>query len=186
MKKILLVVLSLIICICFAACFNNNAQTDNTNESVVSEIPTTKNETTAERETSTTKPATENSKKAKDLENKVLKAVKIDGKVTVDNIGGFKFKANKLDTEEMYSMEASEELAKLAEDNAKAFVENIGEFYSDEIKYESTGISQYGSGDNGIDSATYVITYINSQYQELEIRADSTGEIYYVSCSFTW
>ena len=86
----------------------------------------------------------------------------------------------------MYSMEASEEFAKLAEDNAKAFVENIGEFYPDEIKYESMGISQYGSSDNGIDSVTYVITYTNTQYQELEIRADSTGEIYYVSCSFTW
>lgn len=186
MKKILLVVLSLIICICFAACFNNNAQTDNTNESVVSEIPTTKNETTAERETSTTAPAKEDNEKGKQLEKAVADCLSSDGKVESDNLGGFEYKTDNLDTAEMYSMEASEELAKLAEDNAKAFVENIGEFYSDEIKYESTGISQYGSGDNGIDSATYVITYTNSQYQELEIRADSTGEIYYVSCSFTW
>lgn len=185
MKKSILILSALVICFSFAAC-SHSSEAENTNESVVSEIPTTTAEATTERETSTTKPATENSKKASKLESKVLEAVNIDGTVTADNIGGFEFKASKLDTEKMYSMEASEELAKLAEDNAKAFVENIGEFYPDEIKYESTGISQYGNSDNGIDSVTYVITYTNTQYQELEIRSDSTGEIYYISCSFTW
>lgn len=185
MKKSILILSALVICFSFVAC-SHSSEAENTNESVVSEIPTTTAETTTERETSTTKPATENSKKASKLESKVLEAVNIDGTVTADNIGGFEYKAENLDTAEMYSMEQSDELAEKAEKNAKAFVDTIKEFYPDKITYEGTDASQFGNSDNGIDSVTYVITYTNAQNQELQIRADSTGEIYYISCSFTW
>lgn len=187
MKKLICIILSLLICICFVSCSNSNdTQEENTNESVVSEIPTTEKETTTERVTSTTSPAKKDKEKADKLSKAVSVCLSSDGKVDCDNLGGFEYKAENLDTAEMYSMEQSDELAEKAEKNAKAFVDTIKEFYPDKITYEGTDASQFGNSDNGIDSVTYVITYTNTQNQELQIRADSTGEIYYVSCSFTW
>lgn len=186
MKKSILIILAVLICICFSACFNDNVQEENTNESVVSQIPSTEKETTTERVTSTTSPAKKDEEKGKKLIKAVTGCFSNAGKTESDNFGGFEYKAENLDAAEMYSMEQSDDLEKRAEDNAKAFVEKIKEFYPDEITYESTDSAQFGSSDNGIDSVTYVITYTNTQNQELQIRADSTGEIYYVSCSFTW
>ena len=187
MKKLICIILSLLICICFVSCSNStDTQEENTNESVVSEIPTTEKETTTERVTSTTAPAKKDDEKGKQLSKAVSVCLSSDGKVDCDNLGGFEYKAENLDTAEMYSMEQSDELAEKAEKNAKAFVDTIKEFYPDKITYEGTDASQFGNSDNGIDSVTYVITYTNTQNQELQIRAASTGEIYYASCSSTW
>lgn len=189
MKKLLIAVIALLICICFAACTgNSNTQRENENESVVSEIPSPENETTAERVTNTTSPVKEDKKKGEQLSKAVSNFFDNDndGKVKNDGCGGFSYISQSNEASEMYSMEQSDDITEIAEKNANNFVQEIKDFYPDEITYEQTDIKQIGGGDNGIDSAVYTVIYVNTQNQELKITTDSTGRIYYVSCAFTW
>lgn len=193
MKKFLVLITGILFCVCLVGCSSNGDEKQTTSgEKIVTAIPeTTQLVTETERVTSTTSPAFEDSENGLMLSDTV-KEVLADGDGSACSLtgdvkyGSFEFKLNDTDTAVMYSKEQSDEMQKAAEDNAKSLVDAISTYYPYEITFESTTPQQIGSGDNGIDSVVYVITYTNTQNQELTMRADSNGTIYYAYCNFTW
>lgn len=185
MKKTALIILAAAVCICFAACSNSTEETEYTEKAA--QVQTTQDSTeTTQRVTSTASPTVRDDNKAKQLEKAVSSAIPTDCSANADGTGGFELTLDKTDEAEMYSMEQSDDMQEKAEKNAADFAAAMESFYPYEISYEATQAQQIGGSDNGIDSAVYIITYTNMQNQELSIKADSTGEIYYVFCNFTW
>lgn len=184
MKKLWIVITAILICLCLSACSKSAGETENRTTAAPQ---TTQSKTTAtERMTSTTASPKTDEEKSGRLAAAVKDHFEEAGSVVTDSRGGFEFKLADLDEGQMYSMEMSEKMQKNAENNAKALVGEIQEYYPYALTYESTDAQQIGTGDNGIDSAVYVILYTNTQNQKLELRADSTGSIYYIDCDFTW
>lgn len=188
MKKLSVILASVLILTCFAACSakDGSSEPEQSGESVVSALAETEKETATAAATSTTSPKKADESKSEELVNTINTYFDDTGDTYADSCGGFEFRLDDPDESEMYAMEQSDDMQKKAEENAKKFVSSISKYYPYEIKYESTDAQQVGGGDNGIDSAVYIIVYTNVQNQELQIRADSAGEIYYAYCNFTW
>lgn len=194
MKKFIVLMLSAVMCVTFFACAKNNDEVKETESSSALDLTsqterTTQPSTVSLPETSTTAKPNKQKKKAKKVEKQVkeyfsAKDKEVDGKKN----GGFEYKQENPDPVEMYAQEYSDDALEKAEKNAADFVDSIRENYpdGDKIKHYTTQIKQVGTGDNGVDSVTYLVIYINSQNQELNIHADSNGEIFYVDCKFTW
>lgn len=181
MKKVSLLICLLAVLVALTACSAKERQADDI--TAVSEITTT-----TQRVTNTTAPVSIKKEESKKLCNTVSKALGSENAtVTADKENGsFVYKISNADYSKIYANEASDEHKETAEKNAAKLIDEIKAFYPDEITLESSVIQTLGSGENGVDSAIYVITYVNTQNQELVIRADSNGEIYYVNCTFTW
>ncbi|MCC8073845.1 MAG: hypothetical protein LIO62_06955 [Clostridiales bacterium] len=187
MKKIIVLILTLAVSICFVAC---SSQTDDNEESSSEQATSATTTTTTLPPVSTTKQAEKNSSQASSLKNIVCTALnctedEIDGDI---DLGSFTYKANETDESTMYSEEYSDELEDVAKENAKDFVDSIREYYPDcdDIAEYTVDLEEIGGGDNGIDSVNYIITYLNTQNQALTIYLDSTGQIFYADCEFTW
>lgn len=184
MKKITILVMLVVMVFTFSSCASGDF--DNETVTTTAESSTT---VVTQRQTSTTSPVKTDEEKGRGVASAVKSVLKNpNGEISGDiSTGSFKYKINNIDSAKLYVNEADEEIQKTAEENAKKLVSKIKEYYPDEIKKEGSKIEGVGSSDeNGIDSAIYVITYVNTQNQELVIKADSTGEIFYVSCNFTW
>lgn len=179
MKKITVILLALIMSISFVAC---SSKSDDT----VTEEPTT--ETTTQLVEKTTALPTDDEEKGKKLSARISEILSMEGADFGGDLstGGFSYELTDASPEEVYKNEASDEIKAQSEEKAKALVDGIREFYNDEITFVSSETRVVGTGDNGIDSALYEITYNNSQNQSLVIIADSRGEIVIVKCNFTW
>ena len=88
----------------------------------------------------------------------------------------------------MFSEEYSREDSDRAYANIDEFVGRLKDYYpdGDKLQLYDTCDQQIGGGENGIDSVIYIAVYTNTQNQALSVYADSTGEIYYAECNFTW
>lgn len=183
MKKASLFICLLVMLVALAACSNEKSKTDDTASTAVSALTTT-----TQRVTNTTAPVSIKKEESKKLCDTVSKALgNENATVTGDKENGsFIYKINNADYDKIYANEASDEYKETAQKNAARLVDEIKAFYPDEITCESAVTQTLGSGDNGVDSAIYIITYVNTQNQELVIRADSNGKIYYANCTFTW
>lgn len=184
MKKII-ISLSLIasVCLLFTAC---GTPSENDGDAVSSSAELTAQSTT-HRETSTTSPVSKNKAKGEKLKNAV--SAQLGDGFTVSGAvenGSFEVKADEIDNEKLYENEMSDEYLQKAKQNAEKLVEAIEDSYPDELTLVDCATQTIGSSDNGIDSALYIITYLNTQNQELQIRCDSSGSIYYAVCDFTW
>lgn len=182
MKRIIVFFSVAVICLCFASCSAKSESTTTTTET------TTLAQTTTERVTSTTAPASEDDVKAGELSADIYNSLGSEKAELSGDIayGSFEYKKDDLDSSTLLENEPSDDVENQAKENAQKFVDAIKDNYADEIKLESFDSRQVGYGDNGIDSVIYVATYVNTQNQELMIRIDSYGEIYYVHCNFTW
>lgn len=97
------------------------------------------------------------------------------------------FDAKRIDSDSnMYKNEASEEYKKKAQENADKLVKEMKDYYGYGIELKECKIVTVGTGDNGVDSCYYQLTYTNKNDQVLEIRADSNGKIFYVNSQMTW
>lgn len=183
MKRNILVILTLALCLLLCSC-NSNEQAEESTAEAVSEQQTTEEETQLPEE-STTKQPEEDEQKGSELKS-TLESFFTDGEITGDfNIGKFTFKNNR-DADVVYAYERSDDLEEEASDNAEELVDEISSFYSDEITLYDSVAEQIGSGENGIDSVRYKFYYINEQNQILTIYADSDGVISYADCEFAW
>lgn len=194
MKKIIAAMLCIVMCSAFCACSKTADSAADTTGAGDADLtsqtePVTEPSTRSMPKVSTTAKAEKNKKKAKNIEKQVEEYFSADKKeVKSKSTGTFEFKQESLDSGKMYAQEYSDENQKAAEKNAEVFVASIKDNYpdSDKIRHFATDVKQVGTGDNGVDSVTYDIIYLNSQNQKLDIYADSNGEIFYVSCNFTW
>ncbi|MGN1124225.1 MAG: hypothetical protein ACI4RR_07770 [Eubacterium sp.] len=186
MKKVSVICLLTALAISLSAVLSACSQKTEVKETTKAETQTVYS--TTQRVTSTTAPVSKSTENGERLKKAVLSALgENDFEITGDiDYGSFEYRLKDADEAELYSYEQSDEMQKKAEDNASKLVEKIKTLYPDEISLESSQAHPVGSGDNGIDSVIYIITYTNSQNQELTVRAGSNGEIYYAYCNFTW
>ncbi|MGN0521278.1 MAG: hypothetical protein ACI4IQ_01425 [Eubacterium sp.] len=185
MKKAVAIILTVLVYVALCAC---SQAADN--KSVETTESTTQISTTEKRVTSTTAAVSKDTEKGKKLSNAVIKALssqegaKVSGNTET---GSFQYTYNTRDTSEVYKNEASDEMESLAKKNADKFVDEIKAYYNDEIIFEKTEIQSItSSGENGIESARYIVYYTNSQNQQLIVQTDSDAVISYVTCNFTW
>ena len=185
MKKAAVIILTVIMCVSFAAC-SGEAKSDNDGDTGSNiEVQTTK----ALPQASTTAKAKEDGKKAQELVVTIAKALNVDTDETVAKENGkFTFKRANIEETVMFSEEYSQEGSDRAYANIDEFVSRIKDYYpdGDKLQLYDTCDQQIGGGDNGIDSVIYIAVYTNTQNQALSVFADSTGEIYYAECNFTW
>lgn len=186
MKKAITLILTLSLCIVFAACSKTTAD-ENTSATEPQSVSLT--ETTTEPIIEkTTSPPKSDSQKGSELRTAVMNTLgnkenaEISGEL---EYGKFTYKYNR-DAGVVYANERDNETEKLAADNAQKLADSISNMYNDELKLHSNHTKQIGTGENGIDSVQYQFYYINSQNQLLTIYADSDGEISYADCKFTW
>lgn len=186
MKKISVICLLTALAISLSAVLSACSQKNDVRETTQSEPKTIYS--TTQRVTSTTAPPSKSTEKGAQLKKAVLSALgENDFEITGDtDYGSFEYRLKDADEAELYKYEQSDEMQEKAEKNAQSLVKKIKALYPDEIKLEGTQAHPVGSGENGIDSVIYIITYTNSQNQELTVRAGSNGEIYYAYCNFTW
>lgn len=180
MKKITALMLTVLICISFAACTKTAENYSNNNTATaVSSVSATEN-TTEQIIEKTTSPPKSDSQKGSELRTAVINTLgnkenaEISGEL---EYGKFTYKYSR-DAGVVYANERDNETEKLAD--------SISNMYNDELKLHSNHTKQIGTGENGIDSVQYQFYYINSQNQLLTIYADSDGEISYADCKFTW
>ncbi len=186
MKKAIALVLTLSLCIAFAACSKTTTveNTDTTEPQSVSQTETT-TEPIIEK---TTQPHKSDSQKANELKSTVISTLgnkdgaEISGEL---EYGKFVYKYNR-EASVVYANERDDETEKLAINNAQKFADSLSDLYGDELKLHNSHAKPIGTGENGIDSVQYQFYYINSQNQLLVIYADSDGEISYADCKFTW
>ncbi len=188
MKKITALMLTVLICISFAACTKTAENNSNNNTATaVSSVSATEN-TTEQIIEKTTSPPKSDSQKGSELRTAVMNTLgnkenaEISGEL---EYGKFTYKYSR-DADVVYANERDNETEKLATDNAQKLADSISNMYNDELKLHSNHTKQIGTGENGIDSVQYQFYYINSQNQLLTIYADSDGEISYADCKFTW
>lgn len=181
MKKIMILILAVLMCFFSISC--SRSQDSSGTENQLSEASTE-----ALAVSTTKKPATD-TKKAEELKLTMAKALGTsDESITVQNNGSFKYQPKAYDESKIYSMEYTEEIEKAAYKSIEKYIDSIREYYpdGDEIKLYIKNSKQISYGDNGIDSVYYTAVYINTQNQKITVYADSTGELYYAKCDFTW
>lgn len=181
MRKALLIVISLLICVLLASC---SAEKQRENESDAAVPPTTEF-AVAPLEEKTTKAAQSDKVKAESLKaviTKELGANELRGQL---DLGSFTYRYSR-DAKTVYKFEYMEQCEKKAAENADSFIKALSSVYPDEITKYDYNVKQIGSGENGIDSVRYEFYYKNTQNQLLSIYADSDGTISYADCRFTW
>ncbi len=188
MKKMVIAGLTVLLSACMCAC-SQTAKNSSTAASK-SETETSLLSTTQPRVTSKTAKVSHNAEKGKKLSAAVIRVLGNAEGASVKgetDTGSFTYIYNVRSTSDVYKNEESTEMEELAKKHAQSLVRELNHYYSDDIKYEKSEVETIsGSGDNGIDSARYVIYYTNTQNQQLIIQADSDAVISYVKCDFTW
>lgn len=186
MKKAITLILTLSLCIVFAAC-NKTTTDENTAATEPQSVSLTETTTEPIIEKTTAQPKSD-SQKGNKLKSAVMSTLgskenaEISGEL---EYGKFEYKYNR-EASVVYANERNDETEKLAADNAQKLADSISNIYNDELRLHSNNAKQIGTGENGIDSVQYQFYYINSQNQLLTIYADSDGEISYADCKFTW
>lgn len=182
MKKIIIISLAVLMCFSMFSCSKAKSADDAAGNTV-------QKSSTAPLEVSTTKKPAADSAKAKKLSSAMVKVLGTDKEnVSVSEDGSFEYKLKSFNEIEMYSMEYTHEIEKSAYKSIDRYVDSIRAYYpdGDKIKLYSKEAKQINYGDNGIDSVNYTAVYINTQNQKITVYADSTGELYYAKCDFTW
>lgn len=178
MKKSVILIITIIMCISLCACSHNENQPPTSTQAV------SENETQGSADIT----ARRDSEKGKRLKSAVAEELGTEDGALLEgdfDTGCFTYKFSR-DAQIMYAKERDDAVEAVAKENAQSLVDEISSFYGGEITLKSFEVKQIGSGDNGIDSVQYRFTYVNSQNQQLVIYADSDGVISYADCAFTW
>lgn len=178
MKKSVILIITIIMCISLCACSHNENQPPTSTQAV------TENETQGSADIT----ARRDSEKGKRLKSAVAEELGTEDRALLEgdfDTGCFTYKFSR-DAQIMYAKERDDAVEAVAKENAQSLVDEISSFYGGEITLKSFEAKQIGSGDNGIDSVQYRFTYVNSQNQQMVIYADSDGVISYADCAFTW
>ena len=181
MKKSVILIITIIMCISLCACSHNENQPPTSTQAV------TENETQGSADIT----ARRDSEKGKRLKSAVAEELGTEDGALLEgdfDTGCFTYKFSR-DAQIMYAKERDEAVEAVAKENAQSLVDEISSFYGVRTGLamtESFEAKQIGSGDNGIDSVQYRFTYVNSQNQQLVIYADSDGVISYADCTFIW
>lgn len=181
MKKILIMVLTLVMCSVLVSCSAKEVQ-ENTSDVTA---PSTTEFAIAPLEEKTTKIPSSDKAKGDSLKTVIIKALgenELSGQL---DIGSFTYRYSR-DAKTVYKFEYMEQTEKKAMENVDSFISVLSSVYPYELTQYDYNVKQIGSGDNGIDSVRYEFYYINTQNQLLSIYADSDGTISYVDCRFTW
>lgn len=188
-KTVLCIISALLIFAMISACSQSEVQSES--ESTTSQSQTSENDSNSAEQTTLEETSAvtvnEDDEKGENLEKTIKSTLNDDYTISGESqTGSFEVVKNDTDSLDLYANEASDEYEEKAKENAESFIESIAELYPYDITYSDCETEQVGSSENGIDSTIYKITYKNKYNQQILIQADSSSNIYYIKCNFTW